>query len=331
MIYEGPKIIELGESEALARALGVFRSVESTLVPSGDDAAVVGLLDPRVVISTDTMVQNHDFDLGWSSAFDLGYKAVTTNLADLVAMGATPRGLTVALVVTKDTRQSWLEEFAKGLQAGCDNHASQCEIVGGDLASGDQLVIAVTAIGDLDQPNPVLRSTAQVGDLVVVAGTLGKAACGLDLLRSADKTLADSYPEYVEIQKRPIPDLVLGMELSRIATSMMDISDGLSLDSARLARKSNVTLRLERRLLEGYAAVLEQAAQSINSRVEGSANQWDWVLHGGEDHSFLATVPPGAKLPRGAKVIGRVDHRAENDIYLDDQPLAAAGWDSVTG
>ena len=61
-------------------------------------------------------------------------------------MGATPRGLTVALVVTKDTRQSWLEEFAKGLQAGCDNHASQCEIVGGDLASGDQLVIAVTAL-----------------------------------------------------------------------------------------------------------------------------------------------------------------------------------------
>jgi len=244
VIYEGPKINELGESEALARALGVFKSVESTLVPSGDDAAVVGLLDPRVGITTDTMVQNHDFDLGWSSAFDLGYKAVTTNLADLVAMGATPRGLTVALVVTKDTRQSWLEEFANGLQAGCDNHASQCEIVGGDLASGDQLVIAVTAIGDLDKANPVLRSTAQVGDLVVVAGTLGKAACGLDLLRSADKTL-------------------------------MDISDGLSLDSARLARKSNVTLRLERRLLEGYAAVLEQAAQSINSRVEGSANQWD--------------------------------------------------------
>jgi len=331
VIYEGPKIIELGESEALARALGVFKSVESTLVPSGDDAAVVGLLDPRVVITTDTLVQNHDFDLGWSSAFDLGYKAVTTNLADLVAMGATPRGLTVALVVTRDTRQSWLEEFATGLQAGCDNHASQCEIVGGDLASGDQLVIAVTAIGDLDRPNPVLRSTAKVGDLVVVAGTLGKAACGLDLLRSEDKTLADSYPEHVGIQKRPVPDLALGLELATIATSMMDISDGLSLDSARLARKSNVTLRLECRLLEGYAAVLEQAAQSINSRVEGSANQWDWVLHGGEDHSFLATVPQDSKLPRGAKVIGRVDHRTENGVYLDDQPLAAAGWDSVTG
>lgn len=331
MEYEGPKVIELGESQALARAVAVFRSVPSTIVGSGDDAAVVGLDQPRVVVTTDTMIENHDFKLAWSSAYDIGYKAVMTNLADLVAMGATPRALTVALVLTSHTAQSWLEEFARGLQAACDEHAPQCEIVGGDLATGEQLVVAVTALGDLGEASPVLRSTAQIGDQVVVAGTLGKAAAGLDLLRASDSTLADSYPDLVGIQLRPIPDLALGTQLAKTATAMMDISDGLSIDASRLASKSGVSLNLTRVSLEGYAAVLELAAQSINSREPNSVSEWDWVLHGGEDHSFLATVPTGSMLPRGAKVIGEVIAKSTHAVFLDMQPLDPAGWDSVTG
>lgn len=331
MKYEGPKIIELGEREALARAVKAFKSVPSTLVGSGDDAAVVALDDPRVVVTTDTMIEDHDFKLEWSSAFDIGFKAVMTNLSDLVAMGARPRALTVALIVSNQTAQSWLEEFALGLQTACDQHAPQCEIVGGDLATGDQLVVAVTALGDLGDSAPMLRSTAKVGDQVIVAGTLGKAAAGLSLLQAADSTLADSYPELVGIQLRPVPDLALGTEVARTATSMMDISDGLSLDADRLASKSNVSLALKRSLLEGYSAVLELAAQSINSRTPNSVSEWNWVLHGGEDHSFLATVPAGSQLPRGAKVIGEVIERKEHGVFLDQEPLTAAGWDSIRG
>jgi thiamine-monophosphate kinase len=330
---DGQKIIEIGETEALRRALSVFKPVETTLVGPGDDAAVITVSDSRVVITTDTMVQDHDFSLAWSSGFDVGYKAVTSNIADLVAMGAAPRALTVALVVTKQTPQAWLEDFAAGLQSACDRHAPECQIVGGDLASGEQIVIAIAAHGDLQSREPILRSTAQVGDRIVIAGTLGKAACGLALLSSSDQTLSASYPDIVSIQLRPVPDFALGLELAAVATAMLDVSDGLSLDAGRLAASSNVSMNIKKELLEGYAAILEQAAQSINSRESDSdqVSEWDWILHGGEDHCFLAAVPPTAALPRGTKVIGEVIAKGDSAVYLSGEPLIAKGWDSVTG
>ena len=333
MNNDGQKIIEIGETEALRRALSVFKPVATTLIGPGDDAAVISVSDSRVVITTDTMVQDHDFRLEWSSGFDIGYKAVTSNVADLVAMGAAPRALTVALVVTKETPQAWLEDFASGLQSACDRHAPECQIVGGDLASGEQIVIAIAAHGDLESRQPVLRSTAGVGDLIVIAGTLGKAACGLALLSSNDETLSASYPELVSIQLRPVPDFALGLELAAVASSMLDVSDGLSLDAGRLASSSNVSMNIKKELLEGYAAILEQAAQSINSRDSEAApvSEWDWILHGGEDHCFLATVSPTAALPRGTKVIGEVIAKGDSDVYLSGQPLSPKGWDSVTG
>ena len=333
MNNDGQKIIEIGETEALRRALSVFKPVATTLVGPGDDAAVISVTDSRVVITTDTMVQDHDFRLEWSSGFDIGYKAVTSNIADLVAMGAVPRALTVALVVTKQTPQAWLEEFASGLQSACDRHAPECQIVGGDLASGEQIVIAIAAHGDLESREPRLRSTAEVGDLIVIAGTLGKAACGLALLSSDDESLSASYPDLVSIQLRPVPDFALGLELAAVASSMLDVSDGLSLDAGRLASSSNVSVNIKKELLEGYAAILEQAAQSINSRdfEAEPVSEWDWILHGGEDHCFLATVSPTAALPRGTKVIGEVVAKGDSAVYLSGQPLGPKGWDSVTG
>ena len=132
MEYSGPTIFELGENQALKKALSVFKPVESTLVGSGDDAAVIALGDPRFVVTTDTLVQDHDFRLDFSTGYDLGFKAVASNIADVAAMGARPIALTVAMVVTRDTTQAWREDFARGLQAGLDELAPTAEIVGGD-------------------------------------------------------------------------------------------------------------------------------------------------------------------------------------------------------
>jgi len=327
--YSGPTIFELGENQALKNALGVFKSVPSTLVGSGDDAAVIGLSDPRFVVTTDTLVQDHDFRLDLSSGYDLGFKAVASNIADVVAMGARPIALTVAMVVTKETRQSWLEDFARGLQAGLDELAPTAEIVGGDLASGNQVVIAVAAHGELIA-EPILRSGAKPGDQVAICGTLGKAAAGLDLLLHEDKTLAASYPELVEVQLRPTPPVELALNTATTATAMMDISDSLALDANRMARASNVAINLHISKLFGYQAVLELAAQSINSRGGNQVSELDWVLFGGEDHSFLTTFPHGQEIPKGFKVVGEVLEADEPMALLDGQPLEAKGWDSVS-
>lgn len=328
MEYSGPTVFELGETEALRRAVSIFKKVPSTLVGSGDDAAVISVPDARFVVTTDTLVEDHDFRLELSTGFDLGYKAVASNIADVVAMGAKPIALTVAMVISKATKQSWLEDFARGLQAAIDELSPSAEIVGGDLAAGNQVVIAVAAHGEL-VGEAILRSGARVGDQLAVCGTLGKAAAGLDLLLHKDQTLAASYPELVEVQLRPKPPVAIALEGSKFATAMMDISDSLALDANRLAKASGVSLRIHGAQLFGYQAVLELAAQSISSRDGSKVSELDWVLFGGEDHSFLATFPGDQKLPIGFKKIGEVIPSASHPVFLDDQPLAAKGWDSV--
>ena len=330
MIYSGPTVFELGEVAALKLAVKNFRKVETTLVGSGDDAAVVAVSDGRFVVTTDTMVEGHDFRNDFSSGYDLGFKAVASNVADVAAMGAKPIALVVAMVITKSTTQQWLEDFARGLQSGCDQLAPQCEIVGGDLASGEQIVIAVTAHGHLAGANPVLRSGAKAGDQVALAGTLGRAACGLDLLMHPDQSLAKAYDEWVAIQLRPTPPIELGVLAAANATAMLDVSDSLALDCNRLANASSVSIELDKTKLEGYAAVLELAAQSMTARDDIARDPMDWVLYGGEDHSLLATFPQGSEIPRGFKVIGRVLERGATAVTLGGVVLEAKGWDSVS-
>lgn len=325
MNYEGETVFELGEVEALAIATRHFKTVDSTLIGTGDDAAVIAVADGRFVVTTDTMVEGRDFKNQFSSGFDVGYKAATTNLADIVAMGAKPIALVVALLVTKETKVRWLEDFAKGLQAALDELSPTAAIVGGDLASADQLVVSITAHGELEGRSPILRSGAKVGDVVAVAGTLGKAASGLALLLNEDKTLAESYPELVEVQLRPKPVLATALSATS-ATAMLDISDSLALDANRIAQSSKVQINIHKSDLLGYVAVLEQAAQSLSSR--GSiVDPLDWVLFGGEDHGFLATFPK-TEVPIGFRVIGEVIEGS--GVYLDGEKLEAKGWDSVS-
>ena len=326
-----PTVFELGEIEALKRAVKIFKPVSTTLVGSGDDAAVIAVSDNCFVVTSDTMVENHDFRTEYSSGFDLGYKAIATNLADVVAMGATPNAVVVAMVIPKTTKQAWLEDFARGMQEAIDHLAPSCAVVGGDLAAGDNIVIAVTAHGDLEGRNPVLRTGARPGDLIAVAGTLGWAACGLDLLMHQDPTLKAAYPEFVDIQLRPNPLIGLGLAVSKFATAMLDISDGLSLDAARLANASGVSIRLDPRALSGFEAVLELAAQSISARQVQMISERDWVLHGGEDHSFLFSCPKDSVLPRGCKVIGEVVEVDKAPVYFGTEVLEAKGWDSISG
>ena len=185
----------LGENEALKRTVSRLKKSENTIVGSGDDAAVVKTSNDRFVVTTDTMIEDHDFKTDWSSAFDLGWKAVATNISDVAAMGAKPTALVVALAVPKETEITWLEQFAEGLQAAVDHFCPNSEIVGGDLAQAKQIVIAVTAHGDLEGREPIRRSGAKPGDIIAVAGTLGQAAAGLSLLQSGNQDAISAYDE----------------------------------------------------------------------------------------------------------------------------------------
>jgi len=318
-------LAELGEGESLRLTIGRLIVGDNVIVGPGDDAAVVSSPDGRFVVTTDTMIEDHDFKLEWSTGFDLGFKAIASNVSDVAAMGAKPTALVVAIALPSTTPITWLQDFADGLNAGLRELAPGASVVGGDLAMSEKVFISVSAHGDLEGREPVLRSGAKVGDVIAVAGTLGKAAAGLALLQRGDSS-ASAFDDLVGIQKRPMPPVSLGVEAAKSgATSMLDISDGLVKDASRIAKASQVSINLDKSALLGFEAVIEQAA--LRLEVSGM----DWVLFGGEDHSLLATFPEGNEIPKGFKVIGRVVEQTEHLVMLDNSSIVIRGWDSIRG
>jgi len=319
-------LANLGESESLRRTIGRLVQGEYSIVGPGDDAAVVRAPDSRYVVTTDTMIEDHDFKLEWSNGFDLGFKAIASNVADVAAMGAKPTALVVAIALPGRTDISWLEAFADGLNAAIAELAPGAEVVGGDIARSEQVFISVTAHGDLEGREPVLRSGAKPGDVLTVAGTLGKAAAGLAILQLGIADVISAFDELVGIQLRPQPPISAGVIAAEAgATSMLDISDGLARDAHRMAKASGVSLEIDSRDLQGFEATLEQAAMRLG------VHSSDWVRFGGEDHSLLATFPSVGVIPREFKPIGRVVTQTDILVTLDGIELQQNGWDSIRG
>ncbi|MEP6844186.1 MAG: thiamine-phosphate kinase [Pseudolysinimonas sp.] len=334
MAASGDTLGSLGESAVLARIFPRLPDAAAALVGPGDDAAVLAAPDGRYVVTTDTMVHGPDFRLAWSTPAELGWKAAATNLSDVAAMGARATGLVVAIVAPSDTAIETLEGIADGLREACEELAPGCGVVGGDLSVSDTLVIAVTAFGDLEGRDPVLRSGARPGDLVAVSGSLGLAAQGIALLfaRAID---ADGHPDAARVaalrrahgaelaaQLTPRPPLADGVRAAIAgATAMLDLSDGLALDAGRLALASGVSLDLD-----GVAiGIAGLGLEGDREEVLGAD-----ALTGGEDHSLLATFPPGTALPGGFRPIGHVREAGESgaELRVDGTVYGSrGGWD----
>ncbi|MGM1016114.1 MAG: thiamine-phosphate kinase [Actinomycetota bacterium] len=314
---DDPLLGDLSEGEILRAILSRTPSAEQSIIGPGDDAAVLAVSSGSVVATTDTLVHGPDFRLAWSSGFDLGWKSAAVNLADVAAMGARPTGLLVALAIPRDMRLSFVERLADGLRDACAALAPGCAVIGGDLTTSDVLTVAVTALGDLDGRSAVRRDGARVGDVVAIAGELGLAAHGLDVLfhrfRDGDRPipvdtslLGPGERAAIAAQLRPSPPIGLGaMAAVAGATAMMDVSDGLALDAARMAAASRVTLALD--------------ASALGDDPQGA-------LAGGEDHALLATFPPDRLAP-GFRAIGEVRPGGEHGVLCDELPVSSSGWD----
>jgi thiamine-monophosphate kinase len=312
----------VSERETLRRIFPRLPRAAAALIGPGDDAAVLSAPDARYVVTTDMMVHGPDFRWAWSEPYDLGWKAAATNLSDVAAMGAVPTALVVAIAAPKTTPVAHLLRLADGLRDACAELAPGCGVVGGDLSVSDTFTIAVTAFGDLEGREPVLRSGARAGDIAAVSGDLGVAATGLRILfeqavdaagepsRERFELALHEHPVPVTAQLRPHPPIDEGpLAANAGATAMLDLSDGLALDARRVADDSGVAIDLDPSLL--------------GDDVETS-------LTGGEDHSLFATFPPGTPLPGGFRVVGRVVEGA--GLLVDGRHFdERGGWDPYAG
>ena len=275
------------EQELLSVVASVFQSDSSAtsadiLVGIGDDAAVVRGSSQQV-ITTDVAVENVHFDKRWSNAFDIGRKVTAANIADILAMGAKPEYLVVALSLVGDEGLERVRELAKGIKFEADKTGTH--VVGGDIARATAISIAMTAIGSVK--SAITRSGAQVGDGIYISSLTGWSAAGLHLLTHDIEAVHAVHA--MALNEFRAPSLDYGIDFSR-ANALTDTSDALLFSCQSIAEASGVNLHIDTSLVESAYEFTELSllAQSVGIDV------YEWILGGGEDHVFLAT---GVDLP----------------------------------
>jgi thiamine-monophosphate kinase len=337
------RLRDLSEAEVLGAIFPILSVTGEVLVGPGDDAAVVETTG-SVIATTDSMVRDRDWRDDWSTGHDVGVKLVAQNVADVAAMGGVCTGLLVSLMADPALEMAWLLDFAHGVADAARDAGAP--VIGGDLSSAPAgvVVVSITALGDLQGREPVLRSGAQVGDVVAVCGSLGWSGAGLATYaaglaqpadsrepsaRDGDKDQgpATSLSVLRRFHRSPRPPWESGPVAAEAgATAMLDLSDGLVRDGGRIAKASGVTLDLD------GAAVREHFLRPPLTDVLDDEQAWREVLSGGEEHSLLATFPAGG-VPVDASapwvVIGRCVPAGPDGptVSVDGIRPVVSGWD----
>jgi thiamine-monophosphate kinase len=280
------------ESEVIALLAQVFASSDPNLeVGIGDDAAVIRTSN-RTVITTDMAVEGVHFRLEWSSAFEIGRKITAANLADVFSMGAKPTFLVVAVSLTGNEELDWIKDLANGI--AFEAKLVGASVVGGDLAKGSEITIAITALGEVK--DLILRSGAQVGDQIYLSNLTGWSRAGLAILEKDLPIESHAAKRAVAAFRAPTLNYSEVANLAQ-ASALSDVSDSLVTQAEQMAAASKVEFAIDFKLFEAAAdfAALRALSQEIDISIS------DLVLGGGEDHVFLAT---GKDLP--GLLIGQV-------------------------
>jgi thiamine-monophosphate kinase len=255
----------------------------------GDDCA---LLQPspgmQLAISSDILVEGRHF-FADADPYKLGHKALAVNLSDLAACGAKPLAFTLALALPK-ADDAWLEPFSRGLLALASEH--NCHLIGGDTTQGP-LNICITVFGEVPTHAALLRSGAKTGDDIYVSGTLGDARLALEALQGKLSVPAETVAIARTRLETPTPRVALGIALRGVASSAIDVSDGLLGDLRHILQQSSVGATIDTSI-----AINLIANKSINTSTDSQITlkkQLEYILSGGDDYELVFTAPVGKR------------------------------------
>lgn len=299
----------------------------------GDDAAIwQASRSNRSVITSDALVEGVHFRLDTMSLEDAGWRAMTSNISDLAAMGSHPVLATVSLGVPAGAAAQDVLNLYHGMLAVASAHG--CTIAGGDITRSDRWLIAITAVGEVRPSNVKGRDGGRPGDVLAVTGRLGASRAGLHLADNSSMLKADLRDEALQAHRRPQPRVAEGRFLgaSKHVHAMMDISDGLSTDLARICTRS------------GCAAVVESVPVAESAAAMARARGEDpdaYALAGGEEYELLAAIDRRAfgylssrfhkHFGRPLLAIGRL--REGSGVFTNkggrEEALASTGWDHL--
>jgi thiamine-monophosphate kinase len=299
----------------------------------GDDAMVVARdRSPDLVVTTDAFVEDIHFWADRHPADSIGYKAVARATSDLAAMGATPSVFLLTLALPKSRQGKWLGAFLRGMSRAA--RELELTLVGGDTTRSKLVSINVTVFGEVTRGHAVSRSGARPGDCLFVSGKLGQAQLGLEIVRRGlvgNRSLGELLKPH--LYPRVQIDLGAFLAKHRLASAMMDISDGLSTDLARLCVASGVGALL----IEGQIPRVKIPSNVARRLGRRATDPLRMALHGGDDYELLFTVPKRL-VPRLSKAPGFENLTAIGEIHRgrgislvgEDgriRALASGGWD----
>lgn len=265
----------MGEFDLIKRYF--TRKTRRARLGVGDDCALIApMLDMDMAISTDMLVSGRHF-FPFMDPRKLGHKALAVNLSDLAAMGAVPRYFTLSLALPK-IDDLWLEGFSQGMFELAD--AYNCELIGGDTTKGP-LTISITVIGESRRPFALQRSGAKAGDDIWVSGELGDAALALRFFQKKSKLSEGDFTKVKQKLEMPQPRIALGLALRPIASSAIDISDGLVGDLGHILDASGVGARVDVGAIPVSTILAAQTGEV----------QYRCALAGGDDYELCFTAP----------------------------------------
>lgn len=332
---------EFGLIDRLTKGITLFQ--ESSVLGVGDDAAVISNDRKSTLVAKDLLLEGIHFDLSYAPLQHLGYKAVTVNISDIVAMNGHCHQVLVAIGLSNRFSLEAVETLYEGIHFACKQYG--VDLVGGDTTSSQSgLVISVTAVGSADPDRVVTRSGAQNNDLICVTGNLGAAYMGLQVLaREKQVFLEDTEMQpqlegYEYLVKRQLTaeariDLVQWFEeQDLLPTAMIDLSDGLASDLMHICKASNQGARIYRDKLPIDPATTDAA-------LEFNLDPATCALNGGEDYEILFTAGqdhfPKIESHPDISIIGHITDAGQGaDLVLPDgtfTPLKAQGWNHFQG
>jgi thiamine-monophosphate kinase len=330
---------EFGLIRHLTGGIGIAHP--ATLKGIGDDAAVLGYVDPLALVSTDLLVEGIHFDLSYYPLKHLGYKAAAVNISDIAAMNGTPGQMIIGLSVSNRFSVEAVESLYEGLRMACSRY--NVDLVGGDTTSSPRgLFISITVIGWAGRDEIVYRSTARQGDLLCVSGDLGGAYMGLLLLEREKKVFVadpsmqpdlEGHDYVLERQLKPeartdIVEMLRDMKLK--PTAMIDISDGLASETLHICQSSSVGCNI-------YEHKIPIDPSTYALAHEFGIDPTTAAMNGGEDYELLFTISQeDYKKVEGhpdITVIGHMTDAAAGVNLISEAgssvPIVAQGWDAL--
>ncbi len=329
-------IKDIGELKLIQRIADNYRSSLSSIVTGiGDDAAALRISENNILLTTcDLLLEDVHFNLNFTDSYQLGRKSLAVNLSDIAAMGGTPLFFLVSLALPPHLPIEFIDDLYRGMTDLADEFDTK--LVGGDTnASPDKLMINITLLGEANPDHLIKRSGAQVGDSIFVTGTLGDAALGFFILEF-DKNMNRPYSHNTLTYKHlsPYPRIKEGISIAenRLASAMIDISDGLLIDLRRILTLSKLGATI-------YIPQLPLSKEFKQYQGKLKHNKIDFALKGGEDYELLFTSPQnkekellklGQTLGVPINKIGEVNS-SEELVILDQNhksyPIDDQGYD----